>query len=277
MSAKHRARRSPQGVRVLAVAGVVAVIGGGVWHFSARPSDDKPSLAGLPRVVLDAHRGGTGDVREASISGSRTLVKTGKIDVLDVDTQELADGTPVIMHDRTVERTTDGSGLVSSYTLARWKKLRIDVGTGPENEHPPTAEEYLDALGGQAVLTIEAKNADSVPRLAKMIKDRRLQKSVLINTDQPAVAKKIHRLGILTHLWRNHVQFAHEDPKKFAPYVDVLDLAYDCGDDRIQTATHAGIPRVWTHTVDTAQLRDRMLKLGVGGIITDYPLTLDSH
>ncbi len=75
MSAKHRARRRPPSARAIAVAGMLAVIGGGVWHLSARSSDAGPSLAGLPQVVLDAHRGGTGDVREASISGSLALVK----------------------------------------------------------------------------------------------------------------------------------------------------------------------------------------------------------
>lgn len=277
----HRsARRShPPIARIAAVTGalLLAVGGAGAWHLTQYPATATggPSLAGLPRVVTSAHRGGTGDVREASISGSLALLKASpRPTVIDVDTQELADGTPVIMHDRDVNRTTTGTGLVSSYTLQRWRQLRIDVGTGPAGERPPTAEEYLTALGGRAVLTIEAKNAGSVPRLATMIRARHLERSVLINTNEPAVAAQIHKLGLLTHLWRSAAQYAHEDARTWAGQVDVLDLAYDAGDVRIHAATRAGIPRVWTHTVDTAPLRDRMLRLGVTGIVTDYPLTL---
>ncbi|MEW2545086.1 glycerophosphodiester phosphodiesterase family protein [Streptomyces sp. NPDC047002] len=283
-------------VRAAAVAAVVA--GTGAWTLDAgqggmgqpgtgqgegparaaahQAAPAPVSFAALPRRVLDAHRGGGGEpgIRENSVSGAQKSLASGRVQVLDIDTRRLKDGTPVLMHDATVDRTTDHTGPVSAYTPATWKQVRLDTGGGAP-EPAPTLDQYLDALGGRAVVTVEAKDASEVPTLASMIKARGLTSSVLVNTNDPAVARRIHAAGLLTHLWRSAAQLAHDDPRAWTGFVDLLDIDHRATDAQVRAAVHSGIPRVWAHTLTTAAQRDRMLALGVQGIITDYPLSLD--
>lgn len=227
-------------------------------------------------MVLDAHRCGAGEERENSISGAERVLATGTVHVLDVDSRPLADGTPVLMHDLDVARTTDHEGRVSDYTPETWRDVMLDTGDG-QPEPAPTFEAFLDAVAGRAVITVEAKDPAGVPRLAAIIRDRRLERSVMINTNDPAVAMGIHKLGLLTHLWRSGRQMAHDDPRAWARYVDLLDVDVNATDGQILEAAESGIGRVWAHSVVTAEQRDRVLRLGVTGIITDYPLTLDQR
>ncbi|MEV6345585.1 glycerophosphodiester phosphodiesterase family protein [Actinoplanes sp. NPDC051851] len=252
------------------------MIGAGAWAVAKVTG--AASFAALPGLVMDAHRGGAGEpgVRENSISGANAMLAAGTVDVLDVDTRQLADGTPVLMHDGRVDRTTDHTGVVSGFTRAQWAEVRLDTGDQPV-EAAPTLAAYLDEIGGKAVITVEAKDAAEVPRLARMIEKRELRDSVLVNTNDPAVARRIHDAGLLTHLWRSVDQLAGDDPRAWAGYVDVLDIDYRATDARIEAAVGSGIPRVWAHTVQTSAQRDRVVGLGVTGVITDYPLSLSGR
>ncbi len=204
------------------------------------------------------------------------MLAAGTVHVLDVDSRQLADGTAVLMHDRDVGRTTDHGGPVSDYTAATWRDVLLDTGDEPP-ERAPTFEAFLDAAGGRAVITVEAKDAAGLPVLARIIRERHLQDSVLINTNEPTVAERIHELGMLSHLWRSAAQMAADDPRAWAGYVDVLDVDLEASDDQIRAALESGIARVWAHTVVTPAQRDRLLALGATGIVTDYPLTLDER
>ena len=277
---RHRSSRSP--AYYLAVTAAVCAVVGCVraWVIPELVGDlAKPAtFAGLPDRVLDAHRGGGGEdgVRENSISGAKRMLEAGMVDVLDVDTRPLADGTPVLMHDASLDRTTDHTGPVSSYTAATLSRVRLDTGAGIP-EPVATLAEYLDELGGKSVITVEAKEASEVSTLASMIKSRGLLASVLVNTNDPQVARRIHDAGLITHLWRGAAQLADDDPREWSEYVDLLDVDYRATDAQIQAAVNSGIPRVWAHALETSAQRDRVLGLGVTGIITDYPLTLSQR
>lgn len=230
-------------------------------------------VANLPAIVYDAHRGGAGESPENTTQAYRGSMPW--VDVIDVDTQALGDGTPVVLHDATVDRTTKSAGNVSLYNSAQWEAIRSDPSTWFGAAYPdvalPTVERILDEFGGQRVLTVEAKNAASVPVLAAMIKARKLENSVFINTNTPSVAQTIKSLGILAHLWRSAAQMATDVPSTWASYVDLLDIDIAATDAQISTAVNSGIPRVWAHTLVRRAERDRALALGCKGIITDYP------
>lgn len=236
--------------------------------------ETRPTFTGLPNVVTNAHRGGPGEgLRENSISGAEALLDSGVVDVLDIDTRQLADGTVILMHDECLDRTTDHTGPASNHTAETWRHVMLDTGDHPP-EQAPTLAEYLDAIGGRAVITVEAKDSAAVPRMIEIIRTWNLEDSVLINTNDPAVARDIHLAGSLSHLWRSAAQMADEDPQEWIEYVDVLDVDFRGTDAQILAAVESGTPHVWAHTLMTAAQRDRVLKLGVTGVITDYPLTI---
>lgn len=234
-----------------------------------------PSLDDLPSPLYSAHRGGAGESPENSLEALRSSVPWA--DVLDLDTQVLGDGTPVLMHDATVDRTTGRSGPVSSFGLAQWLQLRANPSTWFATASPslptPTVEQALDALGCQRCMTVEAKNAAGVPVLASLILERGLRDSVLINTNDPSVVTTIVAAGCRAHLWRSASQLAWDDIDDLhATGADVLDVDIASPDSDISAAVAAGFPLgVWAHTIVRRRDRDRALGLGCRGIVTDYP------
>ena len=264
-------------LRPLAAALAVTALTSAAGPVAAAEADGttpQVTIASLPAVVYDAHRGGGLEARENSLSGLRSAYESGTVHVLDLDTRELADGTIVLMHDETVDRVTSATGLVSDYTVEGWKGLTLDIGSWLPwqlpAESPPTLEEVLDELGGATVLTVEAKDAESVDRIAAMVRRRSLEASVFVNTNEPQVARYISSLGLQSHLWRSAAQMRDEDPRAL-PDVDLIDLDIRADDAAFRRYVDAGFRRVWAHTLVTRAERDRALALGATGIITDNP------
>ncbi|RII17046.1 putative glycerophosphoryl diester phosphodiesterase 1 [Streptomyces sp. YIM 130001] len=229
----------------------------------------------LRPVVYTAHRGGALEVPENSMSGLVAALERGTAQVLDVDTRMLRDGTLVAMHDATLDRTTTSKGRVRDLTAADWRKVRLKPDADLEGrwrpERPPTIAEVLDRFGGRAVLMLEAKDPDSLDALAKMLKKRGLVRSVLVNSNRPAVTERAHELGLIAQLWRSAKQMRHDEPKKWRGFVDVLDVDYKARNADLVRAARSGIPRVWAHTVNRPKQRDRVLRLGCNGVITNAP------
>ncbi|CAL9441012.1 glycerophosphodiester phosphodiesterase [Streptomyces griseomycini] len=235
----------------------------------------------LPRVTYVAHRGGAREVPENSMSGLMAAYRRGTAQVLDFDTRVLRDGTPVVFHDATLNRTTYLGGAVSGLDAREWRGVRLrpraSLPGSWRSERPPTVAEVLDRLGGRIVLMLEVKDPRGLDRLAALVRARGLTRSVLVNTNDPEVARRVHRLGLLTQLWRSARQLRTDRPGRWRSYVDVLDVDVKARDVDLMRAARSGIPRVWAHTVVTPAQRDRALALGCNGIITDAPGRLARH
>ncbi|WP_189190578.1 glycerophosphodiester phosphodiesterase [Streptomyces albiflavescens] len=229
----------------------------------------------LPRITYVAHRGGAREVVENSMSGLTAAYQRGTAQVLDFDTRVLRDGTVVVMHDATLDRTTYTHGAVRNLNLRQWRGVRLrpknTLPAGRHPERPPTAAEVLDRFGGRIVLTMEAKDPKSVGTLAAMIRARGLTRSAFVNSNDPEVARRVHRLGLLSQLWRSAAQMRTDRPERWASFVDVLDVDYKARDADLVRAVKSGVPLVWAHTVLTDAQRDRALALGCEGIVTDAP------
>jgi glycerophosphoryl diester phosphodiesterase len=235
----------------------------------------------LPRVTYVAHRGGAREVPENSMSGLMAAYARGTAQVLDLDTRMLRDGTLVVMHDPTLNRTTFLGGEVGGLDRWEWQGVRLrprDALPGSwRSERPPTVDEVLDRFGGRIVLMLEAKDPRGLVPLAGLIRARGLTRSVFVNSNDPEVARRVHDLGLLTQLWRSARQLRTDRPERWRPYVDLLDVDYKARDVDLLRAVNSGIPRVWAHTVLTPRQRDRVLALGCDGVITDAPGRLARH
>jgi glycerophosphoryl diester phosphodiesterase len=127
-----------------------------------------PSHSG---IVVVAHRGcheaapahNFGETPENSFAALEHCVAMG-VDMMETDVHMTADGHLVIMHDATVDRTTDGHGTISQMTLAEMRKLRLRRNLGGYSEplteeHVPTLEELLTAAKGRITLNLDVKDA----------------------------------------------------------------------------------------------------------------------
>jgi len=241
-------------------------------------ADDGSRADGLPNTVYAAHRGGALEVPENSMTGLLATNRQHTADVLDVDVRMLRGGTLVAMHDRTLDRTTDHEGPVSALSLRDWRRVRIRPSPGLHGswdpEHPPTVAAVLDRFGGRTVLNVEVKEEGGLKRLARMVGERGLTDSVYVQSNSLSLASRAHRMGLLTSVWRSVKQSRTDRPSKWRHTVDMLSVDHRARDSDIRRAAGSGIARVWSHTILTPGERDRVLKLGCDGVMTDAPRLL---
>ena len=108
-----------------------------------------------------AHRGYSGKYPENTMLAFREAEKVGA-DGIELDVQLTKDGQIVIIHDETLNRTTNGKGYVKDYTLAELKALDASVIKGTEfsPQRIPTLEEYCDWVKGTGLVTnVELKSS----------------------------------------------------------------------------------------------------------------------
>ena len=117
--------------------------------MSERPFSQVP----VPLIV--AHRGASAVEAENTLASFEAAVSSGA-GAVEFDVRVTADGRAVVMHDPTVDRTTDGMGLVAQLSMRDVKRLRIATQRGLAEV--PTLHEALAALSGRVAVDIEIKN-----------------------------------------------------------------------------------------------------------------------
>jgi glycerophosphoryl diester phosphodiesterase len=81
-------------------------------------------------------------------------------------------------------------------------------------------------------------------------------------------------MGLLTGVWRSAAQARTDRPERWRRVVDVLSVDHRARAVDLRRAAHSGIGRVWAHTIRTPAARDRALRLGCDGVMTDTPRRL---
>ena len=109
-------------------------------------------------MVVQAHRGFSARYPENTLLAIQKAFETGA-DRVEVDLALSSDGYVVLMHDETLERTTDGTGPIGDYTLEELKTLDAGVWKGAEfaGQSVPTLSEVLELTKGQGELNLEIK------------------------------------------------------------------------------------------------------------------------
>jgi glycerophosphoryl diester phosphodiesterase len=145
--------------------------------------------------LIAAHRAGPRPgFAENAISTMFASVNAGAI-LLEVDVIETADGELVLLHDRTLERTTTGRGSVADMSYAAFKRLRLIDETGTQiEESPPSLAEAFSALDGVGILELDLKGV-SADRIVEAIEDAGAMDRVITITYRTEQAMKLHRLA----------------------------------------------------------------------------------
>ena len=106
-------------------------------------------------VIVVAHRGDWRNAPENSLQAIKNCIKMGA-DMVEIDIRKTKDGQLVLMHDETVDRTTNGTGYVKKMTLAELKQLRLVDGLGVETAHQiPTLKEALLLAKGKILVNLD--------------------------------------------------------------------------------------------------------------------------
>lgn len=128
------------------------------------------------------HRGAPADEPENTLRSFTRALAVG-VAAVELDVQLTKDGRLAVIHDETLDRTTNGKGRVHDFTLAELK--RLDAGRG---EPIPSLEEVLDLVQGKAHLVVELKQPEAAPALLRFFQDRQaFASATVISFWHPAV------------------------------------------------------------------------------------------
>lgn len=216
-----------------------------------------PALrTGETRVIV--HRGGLPD---GTVAGCLRSIDAGFV-FLELDVRLTRDGRAVILHDPTVDRTTDGRGAVDAMTLDELR--RIDAGGG---ERVPTVAELLRAVGPRAVVLLELKVPAAAGPVVEAIRaEGAFARAVVRTPDRELLGRiRAQEPRVLLGTMGADLEVAGLGLGAFTPLRNELLTPEGVG--RLQSQGVA----VWgTNTNDPEAMR-RLIGMGVDGIITDRP------
>ncbi len=243
-------------MRILALFSLLALAAGCGGGRSGRLLDVRP-------YVLTHRVSKPGP--EGTIAGGERSIALG-VEILEMDVRLTLDGHAVILHDATVDRTTDGRGAVAGMTLAELK--RLDAGRG---ERVPTVAEFLSAVRGRAWVTLELKVVAAAERVVEAVREADafawvvvrspdLERLGALKTSEPRLltgamapwptsVERLAALGVAAYTPASNGKLTREDVRRFQD---------------------AGIA-VWATLCNDAEELRRLAALGVDGIITDEP------
>lgn len=232
-------------------------------------------------ILNIAHRGASALAPPNTLAAFEKAAELGA-DCVELDVHLCADGIPVVIHDATVDATTNGSGRLSDLTLSELKQLDAGSWFHPAfaGERIPSLQEVLDTVADQLLLDIELKSTslrdDGLERaVIALVRQRGLSDRVLISSFSPFSLRRVKRIaprirvGLLygPHLplplrrawlaWLSPHEARH-------PERTMVDRRY------MAWARRHGY-QVNTWTVDDPEEMRCLIHLGVNGIITNVP------
>lgn len=278
---------------LIGVAGVLVVIYV-VLALLAQPVANHAFFAQFPpRPLVMAHQGGKGLWPENALHAFEQAVNLG-VDVLEMDIHSTADNVLVVMHDDSVDRTTDGSGPIRALTLDGIKALDAghnwsadDGQTYPyrgQGIAVPTLEEVFAAFP-RVPMNIEIKQEEPsiVTSLCQLIRAHDMSERVLVASFHQAAIEDFRREcpEVATAAGQNEVVALFALGKVFLdaiytpPAQAVQVPEYRSGfhvlTPRFLEAAHSSGLEVHAWTINDVDDMRRLLDLGVNGLITDYP------
>lgn len=233
----------------------------------------------MARVKVFGHRGAAGSYPENTMVSFEAAWRDGA-DGIELDVQMTRDNVLVVIHDETINRTTDGVGLVKQFTYQELLKLNAahqfkkKMGFVPI----PTLQEVYDwAIHNELVLNVELKNGvidyyGLEERVINLTRTYGYEKRVILSSFHHESMRKCHHLAedietalISTRIMNNPVKYLnafgakalHTNYKhlKEKPVLELLESDLE----------------LRVYTVNTDDVISDMYALGVDSIITDYP------
>lgn len=246
-----------------------------------------PVLQGGPLLI--AHRGGGGLAPENTLAAFEPAVSRWQSDMVELDVRATLDGQVVVIHDPTVDRTTNGTGPVQQFTLAELQALDAGYNFSPDGSsfpfrgkgvRIPTFDEVLRAVPDLRI-TVEVKIASAQKPLFAAIERAQAEHRIIAAGEHRSFRTDFSR-------WTGCLSACREDAMPFfvlhqvrlgwlAPLrADVVQISEYLGRRRALTPRlirelHGRGILVHVWTVNEIDDMNRLLDWGVDGILTDYP------
>jgi glycerophosphoryl diester phosphodiesterase len=208
----------------------------------------------MHRPFLWAHRGASKNAPENTMAAFAAAVELG-VDGLELDIHLSRDGIPVVIHDESLERTTNGRGFVSDASLVQLQQLDAGAWFSPEftGEPLPTLAEVLSVFSGKLRLNLELKEFSTGVEVLSLLRQH-LDAEIIISSFDYDLLKGLRSLD------------------------EALPLAvlFDNGSWRQAVRCRKLALPVSVWTVDRTQQARSLLRMGVSGLFTNDPGALRS-
>ena len=275
---------------VIAILVVVYV----VLALLAKPAESHAFFdEGPPRPWVIAHQGGDGLWPSNTMFAMEQAAEMG-VDVLEMDIHRSADGVLIVMHDETVDRTTDGSGQIKEMTLVELKEL--DAGynwTADDGESFPYRGQNITVPSLEEIFTrfpdyrmvIEIKQSDpsiSEP-FCQLIQEYNMEEKVIVGAfsqdvvDEfrevcPKIATSAGQSEVITFFVLSNLYLENiYSPDALALQIPETRSGLTVLSNRLIDAAHKRGMEVQVWTIDDQEDQKRILEMGVDGIMTDRP------
>jgi glycerophosphoryl diester phosphodiesterase len=217
------------------------------------------------------HRGAKGYAPENTLLSFQKAIEMG-VDGIELDVHLSADGEIMVIHDATIDRTTNGQGIVNSLSLRELKSFRI------EKEHEiPTLIEVLNLVNKRCIINIELKGKGTAIPVVALIEKYVLEKNwqyphfLISSFDWVSLldihlAKPLIPLGVLTE-YDVDLAFA------FAKYIQAQSIHsyfHLLSKEKTAKMQEEGL-QVIAWTVNEEEDIQKIKSFHINGIITDYP------
>ena len=279
---------SDESVAVVSPLGTVVGVGPGRATITATFGSvrGQSTITVLPAadtgIIIAAHRGFRSVYPENTVVAITGAFERGA-DAVEVDVQLTLDGVPVLMHDPTVDRTTNGAGTVGFMTLAQIRKLDA-CSKFPFAAWPPcpvpTLREALESARGHGVLILDLKGSydwAALESLVDLIHSKGMSQHVLVSSLNYQLLERLRQIdGVIPLGYFDWGIPRTEDVARLGRAVGMPEehaLFADPGES--STLVSSGSWRrvsIMAWTVTNTDDAKALVALGVRGIMTDVPL-----
>lgn len=230
-------------------------------------------------LAVSAHRGNSKIAPENTLATFQKVLEIG-VDYIEIDVRTSKDGQLLILHDGTLNRTTNGMGAMKNFNLAELKNLSAGKGFGDafQNEKIPTLEETLVLISEwnakhqrKINLYVDCKDVQAKPLIEQLSKHQMLKNAVFYGSDDFLFSlKKVYSKAKLLP--------ALDSPKEIITKVEKLkpyafDVRWTILNDSLVNAIHQHKIKVFSDVlgfIDTPQTYQKAVKMKVDVIQTDH-------
>lgn len=240
------------------------------------------------RPITIAHRGAPVSAPENTLAGYRHALSAG-VDMIEVDVRVTADGRVVLLHDGSVDGSTDGTGEVSALTFDQVRRLDAGSHLSPEfaGERVPTLIEAIRETSGRAMLNLDLKDEAAIDPMIESLRAEGPMTDVVVTGCSEPWAARVHAQAPTLPVFLNLDAELEDAARAGGDALAVLGVsrALAAGlrglnvHHRHVTAelvryAHARGVAVWTWTVDDPDRMRSLAAIGVDAITSNDPATL---
>jgi glycerophosphoryl diester phosphodiesterase len=245
------------------------------------PYQPKPLHEHQPYVV--AHRGISGKMPENTLAAFSRACEIQGINMIELDVRLSADEQVIVLHDRTLQRTSTGNGAARQYSVAEIKEFDAGSWFDPafSKERIPTLEEVLVLVNKRRWVNIELKSDFFFPEKHGLLERRALETvrslgycdHVLFSSFNHGMVGAMKRLdqkartGVLYNVYRDYGRMPSKLARRVGAEVFVC-ARHELTQRMLDDARQSGVA-VYVYTLNSTTVVDKMIAMGVDGILSD--------